>query len=110
MYADYVAKSIKWAAIVAATVDGRPASFQAFTAFLERQEREVAALAQGAGRTDGILGMGNPPMMLVKGRKESRHRDAHGTEGCKKRKRPKSEDVAKATPKSEDLAKATPTS
>lgn len=97
IYADYVAKCMKWAAAASAKVDGSPTSLQAFTVFVERQEREVAVFLRGPGPTDRLVGMGNPPMMLPEGRKEPRHRDTHGKYGSRSKKA-KSEELARATP------------
>lgn len=84
-YADYVAKFMKWASAAAAKVDGSPASVQAFQALVDVQEREFDAFVRGPGPNDGLVGLGNPPITLPKGRKETRHKDGQGTEGGGKR-------------------------
>ena len=84
-YADYVAKFMKWASAASAKVDGSPASVQAFQAFVSVQEGDFNAFVQGPGANDGLVGLGNPPINLPKGRKETRHKDAQGTEGGGKR-------------------------
>ena len=85
-YADYVAKFMKWASAAAAKLDGSPGSVQAFQAFVSVQEREFKAFVEGPGPEDGLVGLGNPPISLPKGRKETRHKDAQGTEGGGKRR------------------------
>lgn len=84
-YADYVAKFMKWASTAAAKVDGSPASLQAFNAFVDVQEREFRAFVEGPRPNDRLAGLGNPPVSLPAGRKETRHKDAEGTEGGRKR-------------------------
>ena len=91
-YADYVAKFMKWASAAAAKVDGSPGSVQAFQALVAVQERELKAFVQGPGPNDGLVGLGNPPITLPKGRKETRHKDAQGSERGDSRKKSRVED------------------
>ena len=85
-YADYVAESMKWASQASATLDGTPSSRQAFQAFLENQRVQFDAFMRGQGPEDGLRGLGNPPITLPKDKKETRHKDARGTEGSRKKK------------------------
>lgn len=78
---------MKWAAAVAAKVDGSPGSLQALATFVDNRSVDFRRLCGGPGPKDGLAGLGNPPINLIKGRKETRKKDAHGTEGGGKRKK-----------------------
>ncbi|CAM9541668.1 unnamed protein product [Pylaiella littoralis] len=49
---------MKWAAAASAKVDGTPGSYQAYTAFVERQERELQAFVRGPAPKDPLAGLG----------------------------------------------------
>lgn len=53
VYADYVALSMKWASQAAATLDGTPASYQAYTAMVERMKLKFKRLCVGQGLVMG---------------------------------------------------------
>ncbi|CAB1099118.1 unnamed protein product [Ectocarpus sp. CCAP 1310/34] len=92
-YVDYIAMAQQWANQAAATLDGTPAAYQAYCAMVERQRHEVQALLRGPGPSDGLAGLGNPPIALPNDRKETRHKDAAGTEGGRPKKKSKVEKV-----------------
>ncbi|CAM9257735.1 unnamed protein product [Pylaiella littoralis] len=69
VYADFVAKIMKWAAAASAKVDGTPGSYQAFPAFLERQEREVQAFVRGPAPKDPLAGLTHPLIWSRVGKK-----------------------------------------
>lgn len=92
-YVDYITMAQQWANQAAATLDGTPASYQAYSAMVERQRHEVQVLVRGPGPSDRLAGLGNPPTTLPKDRKETRHKDAAGTEGGRPKKKSKVESI-----------------
>lgn len=55
---------------------------------MDRMQREFDEFVREPGPNDRVA-LGNPPINLPQGRKDTRHKDAQGTEGGGKRKAPR---------------------
>ena len=98
LYANCVARAMKWASVISGQFDSSPASYTRFCELFDIFDRDVNETITAPVPLDGITGLGHPPLSLSKSRKETRHKDCF--EG-----RPKNKDRSGDTTSLIDVAK-----
>ena len=76
LYVNCVARAMKLARVISDQFDGSPASYVRFTELLESFDRDVNTAVTAPIPSDGITGLGNPPLPPPKARKKTGHTDS----------------------------------